>query len=77
MTKKQVDKMLSHVRATLKDNGWLSDGQIEHVINRVAEETPTNSWWIILLKVLAYLIGLLLAGYGTAQAATMVLPFNF
>lgn len=77
MTKKQVDKMLKSVRSTLTDIGWLSDSQIEHVINRISEETPTNSWWIILLKVLAYLIGLLLAGYGTAQAATMVLPFNF
>lgn len=33
------------------------------------EKTP---WWVIALKTLAYLIGLLLAGIGTAEAATMV-----
>lgn len=32
-------------------------------------------WLIILLKVLAYLIGLLLAGYGTAAAAQTYLLF--
>lgn len=30
-------------------------------------------WYIIALKVIAYLIGLLLAGYGTASAATTYL----
>lgn len=32
----------------------------------------SDPWWVIALKVLAYLIGLLLAGVGTAEAATMV-----
>lgn len=30
----------------------------------------TDPWWIIALKTLAYLIGLLLAGMGTVNAAT-------
>jgi len=29
-----------------------------------------DPWWVIALKVLAYLIGLLLAGVTTAEAAT-------
>ena len=32
--------------------------------------------WIIVLKVIAYLAGLLLAGYGTAQAATNIMVFG-
>lgn len=32
-----------------------------------------DPWWVIALKVAAYLIGLLLAGAGTASAATMVI----
>lgn len=32
-----------------------------------ADDSP--KWWVVLLKVLAYAIGLLLAGYGTTAAA--------
>lgn len=38
-------------------------------------EDATNSaspWWVIALKTLAYLIGLLLAGYGTSAAAMTI-----
>lgn len=31
-----------------------------------------DPWWVIALKVLAYLVGLLLAGAGTPAAAAMV-----
>ncbi|MBR5647976.1 hypothetical protein IKW73_03570 [Candidatus Saccharibacteria bacterium] len=31
-----------------------------------------DSWWVIVLKVIVYAIGLILAGIGTAQAATML-----
>lgn len=31
-----------------------------------------DPWWVIVLKVVAYAIGLILAGMGTAEAATMV-----
>lgn len=34
------------------------------------EATP---WWVVVLKTLAYLIGLLLAGYGTSAAAQSLL----
>ena len=32
-----------------------------------------DPWWVIALKVAAYLIGLLLAGIGTAQAAVTLM----
>lgn len=31
-----------------------------------------DPWWVIALKTIVYLIGLILAGMGTVQAATMV-----
>lgn len=40
------------------------------------KDTKQDPWWVILLKVLAYLIGLLLAGIGTAEAATMMHIIN-
>lgn len=33
----------------------------------------SSPWWVILLKVIAYAIGLILAGYGSAQAATLLM----
>ena len=38
-------------------------------INAAIDENSGSPWWVILLKVLAYAIGLLLAGYGTSAAA--------
>lgn len=32
----------------------------------------SDPWWVIALKVLAYLIGLLLAGIGSVDAATLM-----
>lgn len=32
-----------------------------------------DPWWVIVLKILAYLIGLLLGGAATTSASTMVL----
>lgn len=47
---------------------------LERLVLALAEdEDPPKKWWVILLKTLAYLIGLLLAGIGTAEAATMVM----
>lgn len=45
-------------------------------IRKLAEDPAgkvraTDPWWVILAKVVAYFLGLLLAGYGTAEAATM------
>lgn len=37
------------------------------------DEQP--KWWIVLLKVLAYAIGLLLAGYGTTACALSALAY--
>lgn len=36
------------------------------------KHTENDSWWVIVLKVIVYAIGLILAGMGTAQAANMV-----
>lgn len=50
---------------------------IDEIVNdpekaKQAKIEVADSWWVIALKVLAYLIGLLVAGVGTAEAATMV-----
>ena len=45
-------------------------------INKLAEDPESSvevsdPWWVIAAKVIVYLLGLLLAGVGTAEAATI------
>lgn len=39
------------------------------LVRKASDKGDGSPWWVILLKVLAYAIGLLLAGYGTSAAA--------
>lgn len=51
----------------------LTKSQIEELAKNPDSKVEVNDpWWVIVLKVLVYVAGLLLAGYGTANAATMV-----
>lgn len=38
--------------------------------------TIADPWWVILIKVIVYAAGLLLAGYGTTAAASTMLGAN-
>ena len=50
----------------------LTKSQIEELAKNSDSKVEVNDpWWVIVLKVLVYVAGLLLAGYGTANAATM------
>lgn len=40
--------------------------------NKSVTVDTKDPWWVVVLKVLAYLIGLVLAGVGTAEAANIV-----
>ena len=51
----------------------LTKAQIEELAQNPDSKVEINDpWWVIVLKVIAYLAGLLLAGYGTAAAATVM-----
>lgn len=50
----------------------LTKAQIEELAkNPDSKVSIDDPWWVIVLKVVAYAIGLLLAGMGTASAAAM------
>lgn len=49
--------------------------QALEVIRKASEKGDDTPWWVIVLKVLAYAIGLLLAGYGTTAAAQTIIGF--
>lgn len=51
----------------------LTKSQIEELAKNPDSKVETSDpWWVIVLKVIIYAAGLLLAGIGTAEAATMV-----
>lgn len=70
----QKKKILQSVKANLTTKTTLPQSKIESIVEQVAEENPGTPWWVIVLKVVAYAIGIILAGYGTASAATVYFP---
>lgn len=52
----------------------LTEDQIRELAkNPEAKVNVDDPWWVIALKVVAYLIGLILAGVGTATAANAMI----
>lgn len=52
----------------------LTEDQIRDLAqNPDAKVSIDDPWWVITLKVIAYLIGLILAGVGTAAAANVII----
>lgn len=69
--KKNVSKLLVRARAAIADNS-VSNSERQSIIdeiNNVIADEKGSPWWVIALKVLAYAIGLILAGFGTTTAA--------
>lgn len=51
----------------------MSPETIEKIAKNPEAKIDINDpWWVIALKVVAYLIGLLLAGVGTTEAANII-----
>lgn len=64
MTKNEKEKIVDVIQQ--KTNGRLSSEEIQELCDSLP---VAHSWWIIILKVLAYAIGLVLAGAGTQVSA--------
>lgn len=75
MNKKQKQLVLNALQKNEALNSKFSKTELASVVDNIADDVPAEKWWVIALKVLAYLIGLLLAGVGTAEAATTLLPW--
>ena len=75
MNKKTKQLVLRALQKNEAMASKFSSDELESVVESIGEDVPAEKWWVIALKVLAYLIGLLLAGVGTAEAATTLLPW--
>ena len=54
-----------------------TDDELPEVLMELGISLPSTSWFLRVLKVLLYAAGILLAGLGTADAATMVHFVNY
>lgn len=75
MNKKTKQLVLNALQKNEAMANKFSSSELASIVESIGDDVPTEKWWVIVLKVLAYLIGLLLAGVGTAEAATMLLPW--
>lgn len=49
-----------------------TDDDLPGILRDLGVSLPSTSWFLRILKVLLYAAGILLAGMGTAEAATLV-----
>lgn len=54
-----------------------TDDELPEVLMELGISLPSSSWFLRVLKVLLYAAGILLAGLGTAEAATMAHFVNY
>lgn len=71
MKKNEKEKIVSSVVS--QTNGKVSVDQINEILDSLPK--TGSPWWVVFLKVLAYAIGLILAGYGTTAAAATLFHF--
>ncbi|MBR3725110.1 MAG: hypothetical protein IKN11_06960 [Bacteroidales bacterium] len=71
--KKKITIAVDEAKRILKEKDVREEEaqEIMDMLTREAGDVPP--WWVVVLKTLAYLIGLLLAGYGTSAAAQTLL----
>lgn len=54
-----------------------TDDELPEVLMELGISLPSTSWFLRVLKVILYAAGILLAGLGTAEAATMAHFVNY
>lgn len=75
MTSKQIRLLINRAYAALSgaSNSDERRRTLDDLQAAIDAEVGTP-WWVIVLKVLAYAIGLILAGVGTTTACTALVP---
>ena len=58
------DEERARISATTTDD-------LPDVLRDLGISLPASSWWLRIIKVILYAAGIILAGVGTAQAATL------
>lgn len=78
MEKKVIKVSVKRAKAIIDDNVPCTQRELQEVMDALmAASKSCPSWLVIALKVLAYALGLILAGVGTAATASCVSPLIF
>lgn len=77
MNRRAFNSLMERVQATLSGNSIEDKEKLLAEVNGIIESGEPTKWWVVLLKVIAYAIGLILAGVGTTTACAMLLPSIF
>lgn len=75
MNEKITNALRNVARLTKEDRDRIlsaTDDDLPSILRDLGISLPSNSWFLRILKVLLYAAGILLAGMGTAEAATIV-----
>ena len=70
--KKEVKNLIKQANALLATPSEAKSEDLKGVLSQITEtlgKEEKTPWWVVVLKVIAYAIGLILAGYGTTAAA--------
>lgn len=70
--KKEVKKLIKQANTLLANPSEAKSEDLKGVLSQITDtisKEDKNPWWVVVLKVIAYAIGLILAGYGTTAAA--------
>ena len=70
--KKEVKNLIQQANSLLANSSEAKTDDLKGMLSKITstlENEKSTPWWVVLLKVIAYAIGLILAGYGTTAAA--------
>ena len=73
--KKEVKNLIQQANYLLANSSEAKTDDLKGMLSKITstlENEKSTPWWVVLLKVIAYAIGLILAGYGTTAAAMTI-----
>lgn len=73
--KKEVKNLIQQANYLLDNSSEAKTDDLKGMLSKITstlENEKSTPWWVVLLKVIAYAIGLILAGYGTTAAAMTI-----
>jgi hypothetical protein len=73
--KKEVKNLIQQADSLLANSSEAKTDDLKGMLSKITstlENEKSTPWWVVLLKVIAYAIGLILAGYGTTAAAMTI-----
>lgn len=73
--KTSIKQLLRRALVAADANSVMSQADRQQTLEDIREAMDAQpKWWVVALKVIAYAIGLILAGYGTTAATLTILP---